>query len=31
MSVDMAVQYMRTIENNDENEKHYTSISRAAE
>jgi len=31
----MAVQYMRTIENNDENEKHYTmtntSIYRAAE
>jgi len=35
MSVDMAVQYTRTIENNDENEKHYTmtntSICRAAE
>ena len=35
MSVDVAVQYMRTIENNDENEKHYTmtntSIYRAAE
>ena len=28
MSVDMAVQCMRTIENNDENEKHYAMTSR---